>query len=105
MQNISIKRIDCPEHQGVIEPADGSWKVLINKDGLPQTMVRVKYEADDGSVQDGWLDVQDIPEGVSVHEVMEGVFGGKLSPEEEVEAAREYEEVMAKRWGRGEEAR
>lgn len=97
MQNIHVKRLDCPEHQGMIEPEDGSWVVYVDKCGMPQTMVRVKYEADDGTVQEGYMDVLEAPPDMSLKELSKGVFGGKLTAEEESEARAEYEERQAKR--------
>ncbi len=98
MQNISIKRVDCPAHQGVIEPEDGSWRIYIGKNGLPQTLVRVKFKADDGTVQDGYIDVLEAPD-IPLSELIDSVFDGKLSPEEEQEAAAEYAERLERRYG------
>ncbi len=41
MQNIIIGRFESdPEAQGVIRPEDGSWQLVLDKDGIPHLYVR-----------------------------------------------------------------
>lgn len=77
MEDIRIKRFKDKPVKGIIEPADGSWSLAITEDG-PTLMVAVKFEADDGTGQVGMLDVRDIPEGMTVAEVMAGTFLGRF---------------------------
>lgn len=90
MYDIKIGRYDQdPTAQGVIRPEDDSWQLVIDKDGYPHLYVRVKDE--EGVT--GMLCIEDmlIGEGdVTIPDIMKGSFGGKLPPEEEEAAHREY---------------
>lgn len=93
LKNISIGRFDDdPQAQGVIRPEDGRWQLVIDRDGYPHLYVQVNVE-DEGKTVKGLLCLDDmLPEGLSIRDIMDGgAFGGKLSPEEEAEAHREYE--------------
>jgi hypothetical protein len=92
MYNITIGRFqEDPQAQGVIRPEDGSWQLVIDKEGYPHLYVRVKDE--DGVL--GLLCIEDmmIGEGdISIPELMQSTFGGKLTSEEEESAMKEWEE-------------
>ena len=85
MDNIHIKRYENDDEiSGCIEPEDRSWQLLIDKEGFPRLIVRVKSEEEDGRLVHGYMAVDDIlPPGMSIPEVMQGTFGGQLPPEEE----------------------
>lgn len=85
MENIQIKRFGSEEDvQACIEPENGSWQLLIDKDGFPRLYVRTRIEEDDGSILHGLLAIDDVlPEGMTVPEIMQSSFGGSLSPEDE----------------------
>ena len=89
MQNIIVGRYDAdPEAQGVIKPEDGRWQLVIDKDGFPHLYVEVQVEEG----VPGMLAVEDmLIEKLTVRDLMDGVFGGKLSPEEERAALEEYQ--------------
>ena len=93
MQNITIGRYDAdPEAQGVIQPEDGRWQLVIDKDGYPHLYVEVKVGEEDGRPQKGMLALEDmLIEKLTVRDLMDGgEFGGALSPEEEEEAHQEF---------------
>jgi hypothetical protein len=75
MEDIHIKRFKDQKLQGLIEPADGAWTLHVTDEG-PYLMVRSSYEDDDGNVKHGYIDVRDIPEGVTVKEIAESVATG-----------------------------
>ena len=93
MLNITIGRFDAdPQAQGVVRPEDGSWQVVIDKDGFPHFYIKVKCE-DTGHT--GMLCLEDMLDGegdVTIRDLMTSTFGGHLSGEEEAEALREYME-------------
>lgn len=94
MQDITIGRFDKdPEAQGVIRPKDGSWQLVIDKEGYPHLYIRCALEKEAPEDPDsGLLCVEDMlaPEGTTIPDLMKSVFGGKLSPEEEAEAHAAY---------------
>lgn len=96
MNHISIGRFDKdPSAQGVVEPEDGSWQLVIDKDGYPHLYIRVKYEKDEGGEGTAMLALDDmLDEDLQIRDLMEGTFGGKCSPEEEQQA---YEEWKARK--------
>jgi hypothetical protein len=73
MKDIHIKRMKDGPVEGTIEPEDKSWLVQF-VDGQPTLMVRVQYEADDGTVKHGYLDVREIPPNEDVKEWQQHVF-------------------------------
>lgn len=96
MYDIKIGRLDSdPEAQGVIRPSDGSWQLVIDKNGYPHLYVRVNFEPDiaEGGATNGLLCVEDMmPKGVTIPDLMQGSFFGKPPPEEEEKAWAEMEE-------------
>jgi hypothetical protein len=93
MQSISIGRFDAdPEAQGVIKPEDGSWQLVIDKEGYPHLFIRCQLEVEsEGDPSEGLLNIDDmLPPGVTVPDLMKSKFGGKLPPEEEEKAAEEW---------------
>ena len=93
MNNIIIGRLENDDQaQGVVRPQDGSWQLVIDKEGYPHLYVRVKDE--DGLV--GMFCVEDMFIGkdgddtITIKDLMTSTFGGKLSPEEEAKAIEEY---------------
>ncbi len=97
MQNILIGRYDKdPEAQGLIKPEDGQWQLVIDKEGYPHLYVEATIEGEDGSTSKGLFLVEDmLPDGMTVKDIMKSTFGGKLSPEEEVQAQVEFEKRRA----------
>jgi hypothetical protein len=97
MQNITIGRYDNdPEAQGCIKPEDGRWQLVIDKDGYPHLYVESTIEEEGGSKVKGMFLLEDmLPDDMTVKDIMEGAFGGKLSPEEEAEAKLEFERSRA----------
>lgn len=94
MYNIAIARLpEDPEAQGVIRAADGSWQVVVDKDGVPHLYVECQVETDDGKPVTGLFCVEDLmPDDMKIRDIMKGgTFGGKLSPEEEAAAVAEIE--------------
>lgn len=93
MYNIKIGRfVEDPTVQGVVEPEDRSWQLVIDKDGYPHLYVAVKLE-DEPGVETGFFCVEDLlPDDCKIKDLMQGSFGGKLPPEEEQAA---YEEWIA----------
>ena len=92
MYNITIGRFDAdPEAQGVVRPADDSWQLVIDKDGFPHLYVRVAFDPNaPGEPSTGIFCVEDLmPKDMKIRDLMEGSFGGKLSPEEEAAAVGE----------------
>lgn len=89
MQDITIGRFDKdPEAQGVIRPKDGSWQLVIDKDGYPHLYIRCGLE---GHPSGGLLCLEDMTvDGVTIPELMKSTFGGQLSPEEEAKAIEEH---------------
>lgn len=94
MQNIVIGRYDRdPQAQGVIRPEDGSWQLVLDKDGYPHLYIQVRLEPDaEGAPKTGLLAVEDMMDA-SIPDLMKSSFGGKLSPEDEQKA---YDEHMAR---------
>jgi hypothetical protein len=90
MYNIAVERLpEDPEAQGVIRAQDGSWQLVIDKEGIPHLWVRA--ETEDGQV--GKVCVEHfMHEGMSIEVLMKSKFGGTITPEEEVEAAKEWAE-------------
>lgn len=90
MYDIKVGRFDQdPSAQGVIRPQDDSWQLVIDKDGYPHLYIRVKDE--EGVT--GLLCLEDMLVGegeVTIPDLMKSTFGGKLPPEEEEAAHREY---------------
>lgn len=91
MQSITIGRFDQdPQAQGVIRPEDGSWQLVIDKEGYPHLYLRIKLDEKGGT---GMLCLEDmLDEQTTIPDIMKSTFGGQLSGEEEAEAMKEYEE-------------
>ena len=97
MQSISVGRYNAdPEAQGLIKPEDGSWQLVIDRDGYPHLYVQVNV-THEGTLKRGLLCIDDmLPEGLSIRGLMsEGEFGGELTPEEEARAVEEYNRTRA----------
>lgn len=94
MQNITIGRYDRdPEAQGVIMPADGSWQLVLDKDGFPHLYIRCQLEVEkEGDPTSGLLCLEDMlaPPGTTIPDLMKSKFGGFLSEDEEAEAHKEF---------------
>lgn len=88
MQNIIIGRYDAdPEAQGVIKPEDGSWQLVIDKEGYPHLYVRVPIEGQG----EGLFCLEDmLPEKLTTKDLMLGAFTGVLSGTEAEEANQEF---------------
>jgi hypothetical protein len=93
MYNVTVGRFDHdPSAQGVIRPQDGSWQLVIDKNGYPHLYVRCKLEdVGDGEPGTGLLCIEDmLPDDLTIPDLMKSPFGGILSPEEEEKAYKEY---------------
>lgn len=96
MYNITVGRFaDDPAAQGVVRPADDSWQLVVDKDGLPHLYLRVRLDADaqevTGGSATGWLCLEDLlPDDCKVRDLVAGDFGGRLPPDEEAAAHAEY---------------
>lgn len=96
MYNVTVGRFaDDPTAQGVIRPDDGSWQLVVDRDGHPHLYLRVQVEADasevPGGASAGWLCLEDLlPDDLKVRDLMRGGFGGRLPPDEETAAHAEY---------------
>ncbi len=93
--NITIGRLpEDPSIQTAIQPEDGSWQVLVDKEGIPHFYVRVHIEAGPdtgGKPTTGMFCIEDmLPEGETIRGLMEGAFGGALTPEEQAAAAEDF---------------
>lgn len=91
--NIKIERFkNDTESQGSVTPAHGRWQLVIDKEGYPHLFVESNIENKDGTKSKGLFCIEDLlPEGMSIKDIMNSTFGGELSPEEELEAQKEYE--------------
>lgn len=95
LPNISISRFqDDPQAQGVVKPDHDRWQLVIDKDGYPHLYLQVNVEDDAGKPTKGMLCLDDLlPEGMTIRDLMDGgAFGGRLSPEEEKEALKAYQQ-------------
>lgn len=92
MEDIIVGRYDRdPQAQGVIRPKSGKWQLVIDNEGYPHLFVESNLEGDKREVIKGLFCIEDaLPEGMRVKDIMNSTFGGKLSPEEEEEAMKEY---------------
>lgn len=85
MQNIIIGRYDADaEAQGAVKASDGTWQVVIDKDGFPHFYVQVNIR-EGGALVKGLCNLDDLlmPGIETVRALMEeGEFGGDLTPEE-----------------------
>lgn len=103
MQNIHIKRhigeSECPnQHQGSISPEDGSWRLIIDRDGVPHLMVRTNIEMENGAVTQGYFAVEDLlPDGVTIEQIMKSTFGGG-SDEPDSEELSKYNSAKLYGW-------
>ena len=94
MQNISIGRYpEDPQSQGVIKPEDGRWQLVLDREGYPHLYVQINTTDDAGKPIKGMLALEDmLPEKLTVKDLMEGEFGGRLTPEEEARAYEEFQD-------------
>jgi len=92
MQNIHIRRNVRDQVQGVIEPEDRSWQLVLDAKGIPHLYVRCVIKFDDGKTTHGMFAIDDaLPDGMTVEDIMTGgAFGGELTPDEEAVAYAEY---------------
>jgi hypothetical protein len=92
MQNIHIRRNVRDQVQGVIEPEDRSWQVVLDAKGIPHLYVRCVIKSDDGATMHGMFAIDDVlPEGMTIEDIMTGgAFEGELTPDEEAKAHAEY---------------
>jgi hypothetical protein len=93
MEDIIVGRYDRdPEAQGVIRPKSGRWQLVIDKEGYPHLFVESNLENKDGTTSKGMICLEDLlPPEMCVKDLMNSSFGGELSPEEELEAQKEFE--------------
>lgn len=91
MYNVTIGRFsDDPQAQGVIQPEDKSWQLVIDKDGYPHLYIEVNIE-DAPEGKKGLLCIEDmLPKDCTIRDLMQGSFGGQLPPEEERAAFDEW---------------
>lgn len=106
MNHIKIGRLPADsDAQGVVEPADGSWQLIVDKDGYPHLYVRAVIEPGpdmpeemakgEGPVE-GMICIEDLlPQDMKIRDLMQASFGGVLSPEEHEAAIAEYEQSRA----------
>lgn len=90
MYNIAVQRLpEDPECQGVVRAQDGSWQVVIDKDGFPHLWIRVKGEpGKDGKPVSGLIPLDMFfADGVSVKDLMLSEFGGEITDESELAQA------------------
>lgn len=75
-----------------VQPDDERWRLLVDEKGYPHLYVQVNVEDDNGQVVKGYVCLDDmLPDEMTIENLMDGgVIGGKLSPEEEAEAARSW---------------
>lgn len=92
MQNIIIGRFEQdPQAEGVIRPEDGRWQLVLDKDGYPHLYVQINTRDDSGAPIKGMLCLEDMLVGkLSVRDLMDGEFDGKLPPEDEEEAYQAF---------------
>jgi hypothetical protein len=94
MPAITVGRYDeDPTALGVVRADDGSWQVVIDKDGFPVFYFRVQAEplTEGGPPTAGWMCVDDMlpPEMEGVKGLMQGVFGQPCPEGPEADAAFE----------------
>lgn len=88
MYNITVGRLpEDPEAQGVIRPDDDSWQVVVDKDGFPHLMLRVKIAVPEGEPPKNGMIPLDmfLAEGTTVRDLMMSEFGGEVTDEAEIE--------------------
>lgn len=93
MYNITVGRFDQdPSAQGVVRPEDGSWQLVVDKNGFPHLYVRCQLEDDGtGKAGAGMLCIEDLFEDdLTIPDIMKSTFGGKLSEDEERTAFQAY---------------
>jgi hypothetical protein len=92
VEDICIGRYDRdPQAQGVVRPKSGKWQLVIDNEGYPHLFVESNLEGDNGEITKGMFCLEDLlPEDMKIKDIMNSTFGGKLSPEEEEEALKEY---------------
>lgn len=83
---IKVEHPEDPEVQAVVQPENGRWKLVVDKDGYPHLYLEVKV-VDDGELVKGLVCVDDLlPEGLSIRALQdEGAFD-ELSSEALAEA-------------------
>lgn len=88
MYNIAVQRLpEDPEAQGVIRAQDGSWQLIVDKEGFPHLWVRVKSE---GGTETGLIPIEMfMQEGVGIKDIMLSEFGGEITDPEEIAAAEQ----------------
>lgn len=100
MESIKIRRFTGDPHgrQGSIEPESGKWQLVLDEDGGPHLFVRVWMADDKGAKVEGWLCIDDLlDEDLEPAGMIDGEFGGELTPEEAEEA---HKELMERRGAR-----
>lgn len=96
MYNISVQRLpEDPEAQGVISAQDGSWQLVVDKDGFPHLWVRAKLEGGGA----GMIAIETFMGGASIRDIMLSEFGGELTDPEEIEAAQAEWDATRKEHG------
>lgn len=82
--NITVGRLGPDaDAQGVIKPSDGSWQLVIDKDGVPHLWLSTLVEDDDGRTVTGMVPLDlFLAEGATVANIMGSVFRGAPSAEE-----------------------
>ena len=73
MYNVTVGRFaEDPDAQGVVRADDGSWQVVIDRDGYPHLYVRVKAEGEDvpDGKAEGLMCIEDLlPDDMSIRSI------------------------------------
>lgn len=97
MYNISVQRLpEDPEAQGVVRAQDGSWELVVDKDGCPHLSVRAKLEPTENRPDtSGLISIEMfLQDGMGIRDIMLSTFGGEVTdPKEIEEAQREWGET------------
>lgn len=92
MQHITIGRFEAdPSVQGVVEPNDKSWQLVIDAEGIPHLYILCQSEDENGAPVKGLICLEDfLVDKLSIKDLMQGTFAEKLSLEEEKQAYDEW---------------
>ncbi len=92
MQKIHVERFkNNPDCQGTIEPEDRRWKLVLDKDGVPELWLRTTFEDDNGKTQHGYVSLNEfLPEDLQPADILGGDVSEPLPPEGEEAAYADY---------------
>ena len=94
MLDIRVRRYpQDPEAQGVIEPADKTWQLVIDKEGYPVLYVTSPTKDDQGNAIRAYVAIDDFLEaGLKTKDIMKSeAIAAEMTPEEEAAALAQYE--------------